>query len=259
MTEHAAGRNRGRVRAASASTDLGAVAIQREAVQPTASHAARANGAAVGIEGRPLDRLEGRRGERDATALVLADERRRIAADIHDLIMQDLSFALATARTLVNDPALAPRAGVVVAAGERALAGAREVVSDLGAQRDTPVVEALERSVRVAARNASLTFDAERVPAHTHADRPTRDALVHIGREAVTNAVKHAYRNPVAVVLEYVDGWRLTVRDEGPGFDADRARGGFGLESMRAHARALGGSLRVTSTVEGTRVEAALP
>ena len=55
----------------------------------------------------------------------LAQERGRIAADVHDLVMQDLAFALAAARTLADDPALAQRALAVVEASERALAGAR--------------------------------------------------------------------------------------------------------------------------------------
>ena len=46
---------------------------------------------------RELDR------ERRAMADLLAVERRRIAADVHDLIMQDLALALANARTLADD------------------------------------------------------------------------------------------------------------------------------------------------------------
>ena len=192
----------------------------------------------------------------------LSEDRRRIAADVHDLIMQDLSFALATARTLVDDPALAPRASVVVAAGERALAGARDVVQGLVGEEDRkPVVEAVEAGVRAAARNAPLTFDAEGVQASAQADRPTRDTLVHIGREAVTNALKHAGPDAdVEVVFEHGEEWRLTVRDNGCGFDPDSTPRGFGLESMGARARALGGSLRLISAAgEGSAVEVTLP
>jgi NarL family two-component system sensor histidine kinase LiaS len=83
---------------------------------------------------------------------------------------------------------------------------------------------------------------------------------VHIGREAVTNAIKHADPDAIEVVLEYGDEWRLQVHDEGRGFDASRAVHGFGLESMRERAYALGGSLRITSVAgRGTTVEAVLP
>ena len=193
-------------------------------------------------------------------AQALADERRRTAAEVHDLIMQDLSFALATARTLVDDPAVEPRASAVVAAAERALAGARDVLSGLTGKGRLPVVETVEAGVRIAARHTPLSFDADGVPAGAQPDQATLDTLVHVAREAVTNAIKHADPIAIEVVLEYADEWRLRVRDDGRGFDASDAGGGFGLESMNRHAHALGGSLRVTSAAGvGTTVEAILP
>jgi len=194
-------------------------------------------------------------------AEALASERRRMAADVHDLIMQDLSFALATARTLADDPALAPRASIVVAAGERALAGARDVVDGLVSQDRKPVVEAVETVVRAAARSVPLTFDAKGVSESSQPDQLTLDTLVHVGREAVTNAVKHADPLFVEVRLLHADEWRLRVRDHGRGFDPASTDGGFGLESMRRHAQALGGSLGVESALgaSGTLVEVVLP
>jgi two-component system nitrate/nitrite sensor histidine kinase NarX len=199
-----------------------------------------------------------------AADVLLARERRRMAADVHDLIMQDLSFALATARTLMDDPAVAPQASIVVAAGERALAGAREVVGALASEDRKPVVEvveAVETVVRKAARNVPLSFDAIGVPSSAQPDQPTLDTLLHIGREAVTNAVKHADPLAVEVLLTHTEEWHLRIRDDGRGFDTANTDGGFGLESMRHHAQALGGSLHVTSAIgaPGTIVEAILP
>lgn len=184
-----------------------------------------------------------------------------MAADVHDLIMQDLSFALATARTLAEDPALAPQASIVVAAGERALAGARDVVGGLLNRDRKPVVEAVETVVRTAARSVPLSFDSMGVPASSQPDRVTLDTLVHVGREAVTNAVKHADPLRLDVLLVHADEWRLQVRDQGRGFDQANVGLGFGLQSMQRHAQALGGSLRVVSAagVAGTMVEVVLP
>lgn len=190
----------------------------------------------------------------------LAQERRRIAADVHDLVMQDLAFALATARVLADEPIRASQASAVVAAGERALAGARHVVGALVAQDRKPVVEAVEASARMAARSTPLSFDASAVPVGSQPDQPTLDTLVHIAREAVTNAIKHTSPTVIEVTLERADEWRLRVHDDGHGFDATAASGGFGLDSMNRHAQALGGSLRVISGPEpGTTVEAMLP
>ncbi len=205
----------------------------------------------------------------DATALhaatrLLAHERWQMATDVHDLIMQDLSLALANARALSNDPASASRAGVVVGALERALAGARDMLEGLSEHDTRPIALTIEASVRAAARCTPLRFDAAGVPSSAQPDRHTRSALVHIAREAVTNAVKHARPSTIEVVLEHVGQWRLTVHDDGEGFEeappAPLAVGGFGLVSMRESAHALGGAVHVGSTAgTGTTVEAVLP
>lgn len=200
---------------------------------------------------------------RAATGL-LARERRQMATDVHDLIMQDLSLALAHARTLGDDPAQAGHAGILVGALERALTGARDVLSGLSERDTRPIAQTIEASVRTAARHTPLAFDAAGVPSSAQPNQPTREALVHIAREAVTNAVKHARPSAIDVVLEHSGQWRLTVRDDGRGFDETPAPapavGGFGLASMRQSAHALGGAVHVGSASgEGTTVEAVLP
>jgi signal transduction histidine kinase len=197
---------------------------------------------------------------RAATGL-LARERRQMATDVHDLIMQDLSLALAHARALGEDPA---HAGTVLSALERALAGARDVLSGLSERDTRPIAQTIEVSVRTAARHTPLAFDAAGVPSSAQPDRPTREALVHIAREAVTNAVKHARPNTIDVMLEHSGQWHLTVHDDGRGLDETPtltpAAGGFGLASMRQSARALGGAVHVGSVSGGgTTVEAVLP
>ncbi len=205
-------------------------------------------------------RVKRSRAERQTADRALARERRRIAADVHDLIMQDLSLALANARALTDDPACAHQANVVVSAGERALAGARQLLGELAEHDTRPIAQAVEASVRAAARHTPLAFDAEQVPSTAALDEPTRHALVHIAREAVTNAVKHASASTVEVVLEHAGQWRLTVRDDGRGFDEAPAGGGFGLASMRHSAHALGGAVHVgRGSGGGTTVEAVLP
>lgn len=183
-----------------------------------------------------------------------------MAADVHDLIMQDLAFAVANARDLADGPGATAQAGTVLAAGERALAGARGLIGRLGNEERRPVIEAVRESVQLAARSARLTFDADGVPSNVQPDPPTLDTLVHASREAVTNAVKHAEANEIEVVLEYGDEWRLQVRDSGRGFDIESVELGFGMRSMRRHARALGGSMQLSSSIAaGTVVEVKLP
>jgi len=200
------------------------------------------------------------RREHLVVAEAVAQERQRVAAEVHDLIMQDLAFALATSRTLAGDPRVASQASVIVEAAERALAGARGLIAGLVEGQREPVVDAVEASARKAARNVPLSFDASGVPVGEQPDPPTLDTLVHIGREAVTNAVKHASPESLEVVLERADEWQLLIRDDGRGFNAGGERTGFGLPSMSQQALALGGWLRVSSTPgAGTTVRASLP
>jgi signal transduction histidine kinase len=199
-----------------------------------------------------------------AAARLLARGRRQMATDVHDLIMQDLSLALANARALGEDAAPGTHAGVVVSALERALASAREMLGGLAEHDTRPIAQTVEANVRAAARHTPLRFDAARVPSAAQPDQPTREALVHIAREAVTNAVKHARPTGIEVVLEHAGQWRLTVRDDGRGFEEaptpSPAVGGFGLVSMRESAHVLGGAVHVGSSAgAGTTVEAVLP
>jgi len=89
----------------------------------------------------------------------------------------------------------------------------------------------------------------------------TRLAAYRIADEALTNAVKHAPRSHVFIELGLAaECIRLTVRDDGPGFDPDGVSGGIGLTSMQDHAGAVGGIAGVTSKPgEGTEVSASLP
>ncbi len=239
-----AGGNRSRVRTTSATSE------------PVAHSPATLAAGALFVPARVKRPL----AEHRTADLALVRERRRIAADVHDLIMQDLSLALASARELTDDPAYTQQASVVVSAGERALAGARQLLGELAEHDTRPIAHAVEASVRAAARHTPLAFHAAQVPSTAVLDQPTHHALVHIAREAVTNAVKHASASTVEVVLEHAGQWRLTVRDDGRGFDEAPTGGGFGLASMRHAAHALGGAVHVgRGSGGGTTVEAVLP
>jgi signal transduction histidine kinase len=190
----------------------------------------------------------------------LSQERRRIAADVHDLVMQDVSFALATARAIANDPALAEQHAVAaVAAGERALAGARSIVTGLSGRDRPATVASVRESVLAAARETPIVLETT-APEDSQADQQTTDALIHIAREAVTNAVKHACPAAIEVTLARPDEWHLRVSDDGCGFDLDDVTSGFGLQSTRRHAQELGGRLLLTSEPgRGTVLEVYLP
>jgi signal transduction histidine kinase len=87
-------------------------------------------------------------------------------------------------------------------------------------------------------------------------------AVYRIAEEALTNAVEHARAAHVAVRLDASrEGWlRLTVRDDGQGFDAQSARAGLGVATMQDYADAVCGQCVVLSVPgAGTEVTATLP
>jgi signal transduction histidine kinase len=87
-------------------------------------------------------------------------------------------------------------------------------------------------------------------------------AVYRIAEEALTNAVKHAKAGKVTVRLDASrEGWlRLTVRDDGQGFDAESAPRGPGMATMQDYADAVGGQCVVDSAPGvGTEVTAMLP
>ncbi len=192
----------------------------------------------------------------------LAQEQRRLAAEIHDLVMQDLSFALATMRSIAFAPACAAeRAPGAISAAERALASARTIVAQLGERDLRPVAERVEQGARDAARGVPLSFSLAAVAEPgERAGQSTADALVHVAREAVTNAVKHGRARTVSVSLRHDSAWRLEVRDDGTGFDDRASDPGFGLSSMRLLTETLGGTFELSSAIgKGTEVAVSLP
>jgi signal transduction histidine kinase len=87
-------------------------------------------------------------------------------------------------------------------------------------------------------------------------------AAYRIAEEALTNVVKHAKAGKAIVRLDtHRAGWlRLTVRDDGQGFDAESAPHGLGMATMQDYAGAVDGKCVVHSAPgAGTEVEAVLP
>jgi signal transduction histidine kinase len=87
--------------------------------------------------------------------------------------------------------------------------------------------------------------------------------LIRIACEAVSNAIRHAHPSTIRVALTGGDAVRLTIDDDGAGFDpASVVPGpgsGFGLTSMRERAESMGARFRLDSRPgAGTELEVVL-
>ncbi|HJV09025.1 MAG TPA: sensor histidine kinase [Acidimicrobiales bacterium] len=200
----------------------------------------------------------------------VAEERRRIARDLHDLAGHTLAAVLlhvtGARHVLRRDIDEAERALVdAETVGRASLEQIRTTVSALRThERGTD--RALGGSADIAAliddyRRAGLVIDAT-VPAPvTDLDGAVGIALHRIAREALTNVARHAPGNRVEFAIDLDAGEvRLVVADRGrPGTAPARSEGHFGLLGMRERARAIGGELEAGPTGDGWRVDARLP
>jgi PAS domain S-box-containing protein len=193
-------------------------------------------------------------------------ERRRIARDLHDIVLQDLTGALQSLR-LAHLQTKASGMELVVEeeleALRRALSGLRSAIYDLRLEKERPFVKSVESLVELnrratPERNLALVIEEgfpEELPAEVSVE------LLRVIQEALANARRHSGATAVEVRLR-IGGRNLlaAVTDDGRGFDAGSVRSGVGLSAMRERAEALGGDIEVESRPgEGTRVTVRVP
>lgn len=196
---------------------------------------------------------------RGLAATAVLEERRRIARDLHDGMAQELAFIVRRARRL-GAAGHSEDARVIAGAAERALGESRRAIAALTRPLDAPLADVLTEALEevVARHPVELKLELEREIAP---DGDTREALVRIACEAVSNAARHADAAVVRVALRQNGGIRFSVADDGVGFDqSESAPGRFGLISMRERTVALGGSFSIRSAPgSGTEILVQLP
>ena len=202
------------------------------------------------------------------------EQRRRIAAEIHDELGQNLT-AVHTRVKLAADRLNAAQLGDVTTSIYEILATMRGSVRGLMDSLRPPVLDEFglvralrEGPLRDLAERAGLRyeFDLRGDPALIAAlDEATQIAIWRIVQEAATNTVRHARATSFRVRLRVgVRGANalviLDLRDDGIGIiDVTAAsRGGHGLQGMRDRALALNGLVRVTCNGMGTRLRVLL-
>jgi signal transduction histidine kinase len=215
-----------------------------------------------------IEELEQARGALAEQAV--AEERRRIARDLHDLAGHTLAAVLlhvtGARHVLRRDIDEAERALLdAETVGRASLDQIRTTVAALRThERGTD--RALAGSADIPAlvddyRRAGLVIDAAVPAGVADLDGAVGIALHRIAREALTNVARHAPGNRVEFAIAVdSDEVRLVVADRGrPAPVPARSEGHFGLLGMRERARALGGELEAGPTADGWRVAIRLP
>jgi signal transduction histidine kinase len=202
-----------------------------------------------------------RASQQRAEIAAAADERRRMARDLHDGLAQELAFISMQSR-LLAERSDEQAVGHIADAADRALHESRVAIAMLMSPTEATLDTALaEVAQHLTSRwGASLRLDLD---PRAELCQEGREHLLRILREAVWNALRHGKATVISVELACEKGMRLRVSDNGVGFDpnVDRAeRSGLGLAVMAERARALGGELRLDACPgRGTQVELVLP
>jgi signal transduction histidine kinase len=209
-----------------------------------------------------------RRRQRFAAA---EQERARWARELHDETLQNLAaLRLGLAAQLPGAQAgpLTEAVKEAVAQLEADIDGLRALITDLRpAALDELGAQAAIQDLVDRARGRGLEVDLTIDLAYEGGratDRHTIEletALYRIVQEALTNAQRHAdARRARVTIAEDETAVRLTVVDDGCGFDTATRSSGFGLLGMQERVELLGGTLEIESSPgNGTTIKAGLP
>jgi signal transduction histidine kinase len=219
------------------------------------------------LRARADNLIKVRRAEQTLRALDMANERDRIARDLHDLVIQRVFGAGMRLTSMV--PAMPAATGDrlrdVVQELDNVISDIRTTIFDLTAQ------EAAGKGVRTEV--LQLTNDAaERLgyrprvrfngAVDTIADRAVADQFLAVLRESLSNVIRHADATAVEVTVT-ADSKELglVVADNGTGLvPGAKPAGGFGLRNMAARAASLGGTCDIRpNEPQGTVVEWRVP
>jgi PAS domain S-box-containing protein len=195
--------------------------------------------------------------ERIRTEEILSEirraERRRIARDLHDVVLQDLSGALQSLRLT---HLRAKRSGTSLDLEEelgalgRASSGLRNAIYDLRREKERPFLESVESLVDLSRQTMPEREIRLVVEEGFDAGLSGRESveLLRILQEALANVRRHSAARHVEVGLRTDEkAILIEVSDDGRGFDPGLAGAGVGLSAMRERAEGLGGDFEVRS------------
>lgn len=210
---------------------------------------------AIDLASRASIALELARAGEDAQRALLADDRRRIARDLHDHVIQQLFGAGLGLQALASRLGPGPDAdslGETIDQLDDAIAQIRTVIFALSHRDEESVRHRLLDVV------SELSRSARRPPAirfHGPVDLIVRNELatdvVAVARELLSNAIRHAHADHISLEVHVLnEEVSVTVEDDGGGIPQDAPLSG--LNNLRDRADQRRGSLAVESSEGGT-------
>jgi two-component system sensor histidine kinase UhpB len=236
-----------------------------------------ANQASIALENAQLyESLNRQSKELRALAARLAaveeTERQRLVRELHDQIGQNLT-ALGINLNIIRAQSPGQTADLVrsrladsLTLVEQTTARVRSLMADLRPPvlDDYGLAAALRWLGEQTAARAGIEVDVQGEALHPRFPDAVETGLFRIAQEALNNVVKHAHATRAEIALEEHQGVvRMTVRDDGKGFDPASSPGAgehWGLVIMRERAEAGGGTCRIASHPgQGAKVVVEVP
>ncbi len=217
--------------------------------------------------------IEGSRLSSEAGRLAVAEERQRVAREVHDGLAQALGtiiYHLSAAVSLMPKRTEEAKQQILRLQkyAQRSLADVRDYIYDLRTldQEATDPLDVLSRQVATFAQLSGIKVELESDGELGGMSTETSIALSRVMREALANILQHSRAHNVRVAVQAGDGHvTLEVADDGVGSDLPdedvlEGKGSFGLIGMRERMEALGGDLLFDCRKGGgCRVMAAVP
>ena len=197
----------------------------------------------------------------------MVEERNRLARELHDSVKQHMFTSALLVRAarklfprdpegaqqhLIQAEELSEQAQQELSAAIQALRPA--VLEDLG------LAMVLQDDARDWSRHAGIAVDV-RVHGVRKSPLQIEEALFRVSQQSLANVARHSRASEVKIQLTWnEEEVSLSICDNGQGFDTARSVGkGLGLTSMRERVESLHGQLSISSSEEGTTVEAHVP
>jgi signal transduction histidine kinase len=179
-----------------------------------------------------------------ARELAIAQERQRLAGEIHDTVAQGLSSVvmLLEAAMLADAQTARKHMGLAIETARENLHEARALVGALTPVplAETSLTDALQRLAVRSEADFSVTGAVRSLPMGTEV------MLLRVAQEALNNTQRHAHASATEVALTFEPTLvALEVRDDGVGFSPDAVLPGYGLGGMRSRVEQAGGRLTI--------------
>jgi PAS domain S-box-containing protein len=206
--------------------------------------------------------------EQSRQAAIL-EERNRMARDIHDTLAQGFTGVIVQLEAVEDAIACCHRKEAnehLQRAGDLARRSLNEARRSVHALRPQALQggnfwEALKGIIKNTTAGTSLHTSFSLRGKMRHLPLAWQENLLHIGQEALTNALKYARPRNFETRLTFnTKELRLELRDDGDGFKVKDRHDGFGLAGMRERVQQMGGTLKISSARgKGTNVLVRLP